>query len=340
MSGKSFIVILTVLTILSACKDNKSETETLPLEVIVEKVDSQKIQASDVKIIYAWVDKLRLRNEPNTRGDIVAELNEGQELIYLDQKTNFTEKVSLRGQIYDEPWLQVKTDKDETGWVYGGGVKFYKPRVDLGKSPYDKCQGILMTGKFDAAKKCRERIQKEQLAKDRQYVDQDEKGITFNLLSGDKKIVKNIEEGTIEISGELPAYEYRYYIPQMGYFVVQYIDSDKGTYLLVNDKSGKEIPIWGYPKPSPDHQYLLVTNASPKAEPEKNGVQILAFTDEGFTVIFQQRFEEYALYVPKWLDDTHAEITLVPTEENIEKGTTMAELMLDKTGHWQVALKE
>lgn len=336
----NFILILTILTISYSCKDNKTieNTSEESLSDSAEEMDT-KDTPNEHTIIYAWVERLRLRDQPNTRGEIVGELKEGQQLHYLDEKTDFTEKVSLRGQIYDEPWLKVKTMEGLEGWVYGGGVKFYKPKVDLSKTPYDKCLGLIKAGKFDPARKCMARIQKEQLRKDRQYVKQDENGITFNLLSGEKKTLKNVKEGAIEISGELPQYQYRYYIPPMGYFVVEKIDTEEGGYILVNDKSGKEINIWGYPKPSPDNKYLLVTNAN-ETTLKSNGVQILTFTDQGFTVIWQEKFIDFEPYLPKWLDKTTAEITFIPAGERDDLDIKVAELKLDSTGHWNLMDKK
>ncbi|MEM9916651.1 MAG: SH3 domain-containing protein [Bacteroidota bacterium] len=309
----------------------------------MEQLDSKNDPnaTTEVVTIYAWVEKLRLRAEPDTRGDILAELKEGEQLTYLNEKTPATEKVSLRGQIYDEPWLKVRNQSGITGWVYGGGVKFYKPKVDLSKTPYDDCMGIIKTGKYELAQKCMARIQKEQLAKDKQYVSQSKEGVVFKLLSGESKSLRNIREGAVEIAEDFPTYEYRYYIPQMGYFVVQVYGHESGSFLLINDKSGQEIPIWGYPKPSPDFKYLLTSNADLRAGFQANGLQVLGFTSEGFRVVWEEEFDDYEPYLPKWLDDRKAEISLSPSpadETGLE--SKMLELQMDSLGQWDIHIKE
>jgi len=204
------IITLTVLFAIVACKDNNSNINQKP-DAIVDIVESEIPTTDEAKegqrTIYAWVDKLRLRAEPNIRAEIVDDLKEGQALLYLEEKTEFTEKVSLRGKIYDEPWLRVKTLEGAEGWVYAGGVKFYKPKVDMSQTPYDNCLGLIKAQKLESAQKCFKRIQKEQLDKQKQYVSQTKDGILFTLLSGEQKALKNIQEGTIEISDDFPTYE-------------------------------------------------------------------------------------------------------------------------------------
>ncbi|MEO1516002.1 MAG: SH3 domain-containing protein [Bacteroidota bacterium] len=338
------IIILTFLFAVYSCKDTNSTTNQQPASPSSNETVTSASPAeedSEVITIYAWVEKLRLRSEPNTRGDILAELKEGDELSYLNEKTPTTEKVSLRGQIYDEPWLKVRNKDNIIGWVYGGGVKFYKPRVDLSKTPYDDCMGIIKTGKYELAQKCMSRIQKEQLKKDKQYVTQSKEGIDFRLLSGEKKSLRNIREGAVEISEDFPTYEYRYYIPQMGYFVVQVYGYESGSFLLVNDKSGQEIPIWGYPKPSPDFKHLLVSNADLRAGFQANGLQVLGFTYEGFKVVWEKELPDFEPYLPKWLDANKAEISLSPPPADLsDRQPQMAELQLDSLGQWSFTIED
>lgn len=68
------------------------------------------------------IDQLRLRDSPGTKGKEVAKLTEGTKLYDLDEVSKFTTSVKLRGIQFDEPWIKVKTDQNQEGWVYAGGI--------------------------------------------------------------------------------------------------------------------------------------------------------------------------------------------------------------------------
>ncbi|MEL6866413.1 MAG: SH3 domain-containing protein [Bacteroidota bacterium] len=303
------LVLITTLTLFSfllACKDTNSSEST---EHTSSQVDSTAM--ADIKPegswLYAWVDKLRMRDTPNTKGKVLAELKEGEALRYFEEKTDFTEKINLRGQLFDEPWLKVQRKDGTEGWVYGGALRSAKPDIDEHPSPYDECMALRISGKSYTS--CMARVQKAQLKKDRQYVSQDKNGLQFRLLSGEEKQLLHDEQAG---PGEAARYEYRYYIPQMGYFVVETSGHEWGEYLLVNDKSGQTTRIWGYPKASPDYKYLIIAN--PDLEPgfEINGIQLWGFTPKGFQRIWERELTDFEPVSVRWLNEESAEIQLRP----------------------------
>lgn len=84
--------------------------------------------ASALPIIYVFTDKLKMRDKPFLSGSVVlVELSKNAELYFLNNKTDYTDKITLGTVAYDEPWIEVQTkDRQFRGWVYGGGVRFYK----------------------------------------------------------------------------------------------------------------------------------------------------------------------------------------------------------------------
>lgn len=89
----------------------------------VQSQQADSINQQSVEIIYyVWVDNLRARKKPGKDGEVIRELKNMEKLIYLNEKSDFTEEVNLRGRVYNEPWLKVKLPGGEIGWVYGGGV--------------------------------------------------------------------------------------------------------------------------------------------------------------------------------------------------------------------------
>lgn len=67
----------------------------------------------------------RLRDKPGTSGELVRMLSEGDTLYDLNEVSDFTTAIRLRGVQYNDPWIRVETaDGKNSGWVYGGGVSF------------------------------------------------------------------------------------------------------------------------------------------------------------------------------------------------------------------------
>ncbi|MEO1262002.1 MAG: SH3 domain-containing protein [Bacteroidota bacterium] len=73
--------------------------------------------------VYAWVDRLNIRSSPNTSGKVIANVTEQEALEFTGEKSKEIEEIVLRGVVYDEPWLMVKTKDGKEGWVFGGAVK-------------------------------------------------------------------------------------------------------------------------------------------------------------------------------------------------------------------------
>lgn len=75
--------------------------------------------------VYVSIDSLKMRSQPNLSGGLIMKLPKGSEVIYLNEKTSFTQKVSLNGVPYNEPWVRIQTKDNKKGWVYSGGLRFY-----------------------------------------------------------------------------------------------------------------------------------------------------------------------------------------------------------------------
>ena len=123
MAQKFLLALILLLAVLAGCKDtNSSETDTNSNDTNISN-DSLAPVVDNTVTVYAWVDKLRMRTAPDTKSDVVAEIPEGGAMTYLEEKTDFTQQITLRGKSYDEPWLKVKTKEGKIGWVYGGPTR-------------------------------------------------------------------------------------------------------------------------------------------------------------------------------------------------------------------------
>ncbi len=306
-------VLLTVLICFCSCKDTNSDssngtTEDISTDTIVSVSKPETVR------VYAWVNKLRLRAEPNTKSSTIKELNEGEEMIFTGQKTDFTQKISLRGTLFDEPWLEVTTGEGKTGWVYGGGVKFYQPSVDAKPSPYDGCLAMKYKDRTEQYETCFDRIQEKQHQKDKSIVRKTSEGYEIKLLGGD--IYQLLNESDTPNDSLSTFYEYCYYIPNMGFYVFQKKQGEQLlSYSLINDKSGKEISLKDYPKPAPDGKHLVCLHID-QTNTETIGLSIHSFMSNGFGRSFEQRTPNYKPISPKWIDGETLEVTLQPLDDD------------------------
>lgn len=334
MNFKYFFLLFLGMVCCCACKDtNPVESDDNNRTTI----DRTAVATPKTKTItvYAWVDKLRMREAPDTDADIIAEIPEGGSMTYLEEKTAFTQQFTLRGKQYDEPWLKVKSVSGKTGWVYGGGVKFYQPKLAATPTPYDGCMDYYKRRRISQANSCFKRIEKKQLRKDKAHVQQADEGVLiFTLLSG-KKVT--LDDTAADRDSLRQHYTYRYYLPQMSVFVVE-SDSkfSDHRYRLINDKSGRVTPIWGFPAASPDYKHLLSANAALKSGTGANGIQLLGYTDKGLEVVWEEKMTDYEPIIIKWLDVEEAEVTLLPKNSLKLK---IGKLEKGEDGSWELAVR-
>ena len=167
------ILIIICLTLIFSCQgESVPQTEPAPAPPIPVEIEEKPAQI----MVYAWVDKLRLRAKPDTKSDIVKELAEGEALVFTGEKTDFSQKVNLRGIQYDEPWMKVITGDDKEGWVYAGGVKLYQQTTDKSRAPYDQCFQLLELGNERQFENCVQKVKEAQLKKNAAYVKPDPRG--------------------------------------------------------------------------------------------------------------------------------------------------------------------
>jgi len=273
-----------------------------------------------------------MREEATTNSPIVITLKEGEPLDYGGERSDFTEKISLRGTLFDEPWLKVTTKSGKEGWVYGGGVKFYKVGTDKSGTPYDDCFKLAKDRKVAQSKKCFKRVQFRELKDNASLVSASANGIDFQLLSGDPFSLKNIGTDTV--------YDFRYYMKNMGFFTVLATYADSSEYVLINDKSGETLTMKGYPKSSPKANHIAGVGTDWKGSgSDFNGIQILSYTDTaGFQIVFEEIIAGYNPVTPKWVDDNTLQVTLL--EEANRRKSKVAQLSRSEVGEWSLIFSQ
>ncbi len=78
--------------------------------------------------LYVVLDELNMRAEPKLNARLLARLQLYDELVFLNEVTDFTQEINIGGAVFNEPWVKVKNKRGQVGWVYGAGVHYYKFR--------------------------------------------------------------------------------------------------------------------------------------------------------------------------------------------------------------------
>jgi hypothetical protein len=79
------------------------------------------------QVYIAW-DSVRLRTGPNRESQALMTLYRDAPVMYTGRFSRHQEEIAQKGITYREPWIEVRTANDRTGWVFGGSVRVYPSR--------------------------------------------------------------------------------------------------------------------------------------------------------------------------------------------------------------------
>ncbi|MCP3930443.1 MAG: SH3 domain-containing protein [Bacteroidetes bacterium] len=109
--------------------ENEVETDsTQAPEIAVESSETGEdlLFEEQNTILYVTINGLKVRKEPNLEGTVVSQLKLHDEVVFMDEVTDFKQEINLGLETANEPWIKVRTQKGHIGWVYGAGVHYYK----------------------------------------------------------------------------------------------------------------------------------------------------------------------------------------------------------------------
>ena len=95
----------------------------------VKKAPKTKTVIREVSLLYAVVGGLKLRTGPTRDSAIVQELALNEPIYFLNEVSDFKEKINMGAYIAEEPWIKIRTKRGQEGWVYGAGINYYKAPV-------------------------------------------------------------------------------------------------------------------------------------------------------------------------------------------------------------------
>jgi hypothetical protein len=82
----------------------------------------------DLNRLYITINKLKLRQTPSLKSEVLAELPLFEEVYFLNEVTDSTFEVNLGYEMANEPYVKVRTKRGLEGWVYGAGVHYHKKK--------------------------------------------------------------------------------------------------------------------------------------------------------------------------------------------------------------------
>ena len=76
--------------------------------------------------LYVTADSLNMRVAPHLDSIIIARLPRTEAVAFYGLRTSFRQKININNTIKNEPWVYIRAKTGRQGWVYAGGLTFYK----------------------------------------------------------------------------------------------------------------------------------------------------------------------------------------------------------------------
>lgn len=78
--------------------------------------------------LYVTIDQLNVRKKPGLEGNAIAKLKLYEQVYFLNEKTSWTQEISLGKEKVTDHWVKIRTKSGKEGWVFGAGVHYYKTK--------------------------------------------------------------------------------------------------------------------------------------------------------------------------------------------------------------------
>lgn len=319
-------------------KNTEGEVDSLTLNASLHDIPQTSVDANITsETYYVLVDKLRVRDKPGKKGNVLAQVPEGTAITFLGEQSDFEDRIKLRDQWVEAPWLKIKTNKAVEGWVFGGAVAAELPETYISKTPFDECEAAFVAHRDEEIlAQCISEKEEQELKKVSRYVKAHGNGYTITLLSGETvnlehNLLKSPEDGSAE---DYRKYQFRYYLDKMGYFVFQ-VDSHESTdFLLMDDKYGFVNLYAGLPRMSPDRRKILVVSFEPVDSFGNYGIQMVRRGEQTIDVVFEEEITGFIPANPRWLDAKNVEFDFLSLPDEDKQWKVKAKLTEVEPDNW------
>ena len=118
---------LSILLLLASCGDdatteNPEEANSQEENTTTEENATNEVAKPKTHTVYAWVDKLRIRESPSLKAKEVVQVAEGTEMTFAGEISDEKIKITLRGREMEAPFYKVTTADGKTGWTFAGAL--------------------------------------------------------------------------------------------------------------------------------------------------------------------------------------------------------------------------
>lgn len=109
----------------SVSRTKESQTEQPKQAPNTAKTTTATDDAAGIPL-FVTIDGLKLRKEPGLKGEAVEQLKLNEQVIFLNQKTDWSQEINMGDEKVTDYWVKVRTASGKTGWVFGAGLHYYK----------------------------------------------------------------------------------------------------------------------------------------------------------------------------------------------------------------------
>lgn len=145
------LLYCTLLFLFASCS-SKSSSETSSDAGSSPQIESAPARVEGDKRARLLVDasEVRLRSEPGENGAVITTLSRGAVLYDMKEVSNFSTRIELRGQHFNEPWFKVEANDGTQGWVYACPLFFKMEKPHLLSSFLMDKKLEMLVGKHNA----------------------------------------------------------------------------------------------------------------------------------------------------------------------------------------------
>lgn len=90
--------------------------------------DNRPVRTEVKARLYITIDGVNMRTGPHLDSAVVEKFPLFEEVIFMDEYTDFKQELSLGKETANEPWVKVKSKRGKVGWVWGAGVDYRRKK--------------------------------------------------------------------------------------------------------------------------------------------------------------------------------------------------------------------
>ena len=221
--------------------------------------------------------------------------------------------------------------------------------IELGSSVYDRCEasntskaGTIAGAQLDElcagidnSYECAQAIEEHQLKNSEHARRVIRRGgqLRLKLNNGRRQTLKDYQKANEDDS--VIQYNFREYLPELGYFLVHRQFYEGRDYLMIHDASGRRFQLQSVPVVSPDRRRLVTTSNGIMGGYNPNAIQIWRVTQRGLVLEQTIKPQGWGPSGAKWIDNQR--ISLTKNLPSADRSTTRpAPATLILRGRWRV----